>query len=284
MPTIEVNGTTVSYLETGGADGGRRETVVLLHSSACSGAQWRGFAERYGETFRLIAPDLHGYGATAPWRGGERLRLADEAAIVAALTAACDDAVHLVGHSYGGAVALQLASAQPARVRSLTLIEPVSFHLLWNSDPRAVKFFDEVRALADDVTAAVERGEHEAAMRRFVDYWNGEGAWAGMDGRQRQAVLRAAPKIPMDFWAAITEPTLLEDYAALARPTLILRGDRSPAPVRRIADLLAGALPQVRTEILHGAGHMLPLTHRHIVNPIVAQQVRSAAGHERRAA
>ena len=284
MSTVELNGTTVSYLRTGGADTGRSETVVLLHSSACSGAQWRSFAESYGESFRVIAPDLYGYGATAPWSGGDRLRLADEAAIVSVLTADCDEPIHLVGHSYGGAVALKLAIERPERVRSLTLIEPVSFHLLWNSDARAVKFFDEVRVLADDVTAAVERGAHAAAMQRFVDYWNGKGAWAGMGERQRDAVLRTAPKIPMDFWAAITEPTLLEDYAALTQPTLILRGDRSPAPVQRIADLLASALSRVQTKILHGAGHMLPLTHRHIVNPIVAQQLQATAGREQRAA
>ena len=160
----------------------------------------------------------------------------------------------------------------------------MSFHLLWNSDPRAMRFFDEVRRLADDVTDAVERGEHEAAMQRFVDYWNGKGAWAGMGERQRDAVLKAAPKVPMDFWAAITEPTLLEDYAAITQPTLILRGDRSPTPVQRIADLLASALPQVQTKRLHGASHMLPLTHRHIVNPIIAEQLRETAGREQRAA
>jgi len=284
MPTVELNGTTVSYLETAGAETAPRDTVVLLHSSACSGGQWRSFAEDYGQSFQMIAPDLHGYGATGTWSGTERLRLADEAAIVSALIERCDDPVHLVGHSYGGTVALKLAIEQPERFRSLTLIEPVAFHLLWNSDPRAVKFFEEVRVLADDVTGAVERGEHDAAMQRFVDYWNGKGAWAGMGERQQAAVLRAAPKVPMDFWAAITEPTLLEDYAAITQPTLILRGDRSPEPVQRIADLLASVLPRVQTKVLNGAGHMLPLTHRHVVNPIVAQHLQSTADRERRAA
>jgi pimeloyl-ACP methyl ester carboxylesterase len=273
MPTIQLDDARISY-----QDMGRGEPVVLLHSSACSGTQWRGFAQDYGHRFRLLAPDLYGYGASTSWLGRGPLRLAHEARIAEALIGRCGEPVHLVGHSYGGAVALKLAAERPAMLRSLTLIEPVAFHLLWHSDPAGGADFAEIRRLAEGVSAAVARGDRVGAMQRFVEYWSGAGAWARLSDKQREAVLLTAPKIPLDFWATIAEPKLLRDYAAVTLPTLLLRGDQSPGPARRITDLLASNLPQAAMKIIHGAGHMLPLTHGAVVNPIVAQHLLVNAG------
>ena len=98
--------------------------------------------------------------------------------------------IHLVGHSYGGAVALRFAMQQPERLRSLVLIEPVAFHLLRDEapDPANRHLFGEVTELAGLVSPApLPSGDYRCAMARFVDYWNGEGAWlrieAGAAGR-----------------------------------------------------------------------------------------------------
>src|SRR5688572_6699464 len=99
MPAIEISGSRVEYLEQG-----RGEPVVLLHSSASSGAQWRALAERLSSRYRVIAPDLYGYGATAHWPGQGPFHLEREAEIVEALLARVGEPAHLVGHSYGGAV------------------------------------------------------------------------------------------------------------------------------------------------------------------------------------
>src|SRR5262245_40305747 len=106
------------------------EPVVLLHSSGASGAQWRTLAEQLGERYHVVAPDLYGYGASAPWPGHGPFSLAHEAEIVHALLDRLGERVHLVGHSYGGAVALHVARLHSERLRSLALIEPVAFHLL----------------------------------------------------------------------------------------------------------------------------------------------------------
>ena len=124
MPTIEVGGARVAYAESGFG-----ETVLLLHSSASSGAQWRYLTESLQETYRFLAPDLYGYGETDAWPGQGPLGLAEEAALADA-DLGNSDTLHLVGHSYGGAVALQFALQHADRLRSLTLIEPVAFHLL----------------------------------------------------------------------------------------------------------------------------------------------------------
>ena len=121
MPTIELDQARLAYLEVGAG-----ETVVLLHSSASSGAQWRSLCAPLAERFTALAPDLYGYGASDPWPGRAAMTLADEVAPLEALLARRPGPVHLVGHSYGGAVALRLALRAPT-LRSLTLIEPVAF-------------------------------------------------------------------------------------------------------------------------------------------------------------
>ena len=107
----------------------QRETVVLLHSSAASARQWDALAERLRPRFEVHAIDLHGHGRQAPWRGDRPLSVHDEAALaLPAIERA--GAVHLVGHSYGAAVALHLAAARPSRVGSLALYEALPFRLL----------------------------------------------------------------------------------------------------------------------------------------------------------
>jgi len=64
MPRIDLCGSSVEYFEQGSG-----EPVVLLHSSGSSNAQWRALAEQPSPRFRVIAPDLYGYGATANWPG-----------------------------------------------------------------------------------------------------------------------------------------------------------------------------------------------------------------------
>ncbi|HET6519536.1 MAG TPA: alpha/beta hydrolase [Geminicoccaceae bacterium] len=271
--TIEVNGATVAYTAAGTG-----EPVVLLHSSASSGAQWRALGEQLDDRFLVLAPDLYGYGGTDPWPGRGPLTLADEAALVAAVVAGRAGPFHLVGHSYGGAVALRIAVDHPERLRSLTLIEPVAFHVLRNRGAADRALFAEVCGIADAVSAAALSGDYAGGMERFVDYWNGAGTWARIRPESRAAMCRSATKVPLDFWATTTEQTSLDAYRRVRVPTLVLCGDRSPAPTRRIAGLLAARLPAARLDVVAGAGHMLPLTHRDAVNAAIAGHLARAGG------
>src|SRR4051794_38237412 len=96
-------------------EAGSGQPVVLLHGSACSGRQWRDLTGRLEDRFRVLAPDLHGHGESDAWPGPAPLTLAGEAAIVAALANLAGEPIHLVGHSYGAAVALHFAQAHPDR-------------------------------------------------------------------------------------------------------------------------------------------------------------------------
>jgi pimeloyl-ACP methyl ester carboxylesterase len=101
---------------------------------AGSGRQWAGLAETLREEFQVIAPDLCGYGATTHWPGYGTFNLGVEADLVGALIRQLKKPAHVVGHSFGGVVGLQLALRFPEHLRSLTLIEPAAFHLLRDGD------------------------------------------------------------------------------------------------------------------------------------------------------
>ena len=229
-----------------------RETVVLLHSSGASGAQWRALAESLSERFQVFTPDLCGYGGAAPWPGSGPFSLAHEAAVVRELVDKAGAPVHLVGHSYGGAVALHFARLDSAGVRTLALIEPVAFHLL---DDRA-----EITAIANRVARAVACGDYLGGFGAFVDYWSGPGSWDAVPASRRAALAARLPKVAMEFHAALSEPAGMEAYRKIGVPTLILRGALSPRPARRICERLARALPDARLVTIGGAGHMAPLT------------------------
>ncbi|NMG76223.1 alpha/beta fold hydrolase [Aromatoleum diolicum] len=272
MSTLQISGNRIAYLELGSG-----EPVVLLHSSGSSGAQWRALAERLGARYRVIVPDLYGYGDTADWAGRRPFGLECEAEIVLALLARGTGQAHLVGHSYGGAVALHIASQRGDLLRSLTLIEPVAFHLLRGTDAPALA---EITEVAERVARAIARGEYVAGFGGFVDYWSGPDAWAAVPADRRRVMAARLPKVALDFHATVNEPIRLEDLRSMAVPTLLLQGTSSPLPTRRICERLAHTLPDAKLTSIPGAGHMAPLTHRAQVNAMVMTQIdaHSAGG------
>ncbi len=276
MPVIDINGARVAYSAAGSG-----ETVLLLHSSACSRAQWRALSEMLQTRYRVLAPDLYGYGETDQRPGPASPGLTDAAALVDAVLSGEAERIHLVGHSYGGAVALRCAADRPERLLSLTLIEPVAFHLLSHAPNLTAEraLFREVADLAADVAQAAADGDGGRGMARFIDYWNGAGAWARLRPDQQTALALQTARVALDFRDTMTDPTRIEALQRIAAPALVLRGSESPQPSRRIAALLARILPNARLQTIEAAGHMLPLTHTEAVNAAILDHLshRTAA-------
>ena len=111
-------------------EAGAGTPVVCLHASAGSSAQWRPLLDALAERYHVLALDLYGSGKSPAWAGPRPLTLADEAAMLEPVIAGAGGRCHLVAHSYGAAVAMAATLADPARVQSLVLFEPVLFALL----------------------------------------------------------------------------------------------------------------------------------------------------------
>jgi pimeloyl-ACP methyl ester carboxylesterase len=272
MQTIEISGTKLAYMSMGAG-----EPVVQLHGSASSSRQWLGFGECLGQRFHVMAPDLYGYGESDPWPGKAPLTLSHEAELAVQVMSGRGGRVHLVGHSFGGAVALRLALDHPGLIASLTLIEPVAFHVLERGCWSDRAMFAEIRALARSVADATFSGDAGRGMARFVDYWNGPGTWARAKSGTREILTRCADKVTLDFSTTTREDTPLGAYRGLNLPTLVLRGSDSPLVTRRIAELLVAVMPDARLRTLEGAGHMSPMAHPDMVNAAIAEHLSANA-------
>jgi pimeloyl-ACP methyl ester carboxylesterase len=254
------------------------EPVIALHCSGAGAVQWRSLGGALAAEYEIIAPEHYGCENVGPWTGEHVFTLADEAARTIAFIDSTDRKVHLVGHSYGGGVALHVAHERPERIASLTLYEPSAFYLLKHLGDQGAAALAEIIAIADKTREAVVGSDNRAAAAAFVDYWSGQGAWEALRPDLRDALIRWAPKAPLDFAALIEEPMLASTYTRLRFPTLIIRGEHAPPPTRLIADSLPSLLPAARLTVVAGAGHMGPLTHSAEVNALIVRHVVKTKG------
>lgn len=261
--------------------GSGAETVVLVHSSGMSSRQWRRLAETLAATHRVVVPDLLGYAESSPWPEGERAHFVlDQLALEALIDRlAAAGGVHLVGHSYGGFLALLVALHRPAAVRSVAAYEPVSFGVLRSTDDHealATLLPSEATAPYPDTSA-----ELEAWLERFIDYWNGAGGWRALGEPVRESFRRAARKVVGEVRSLGEERTPHGAYATLKMPVLLLGGAGSTLAAKRVLSTLERAIPHARREELGAMGHMGPLTHAAEVNARIVAHLAAAAHHAR---
>jgi pimeloyl-ACP methyl ester carboxylesterase len=269
MPTLLVRGRSIHY-----RDQGRGVPVVLVHSGGLSSRQWTRMTARLGADYRVVAPDLLGSGKSDPFPAHEPFDFAEDVAVLDALLDALDARFHLVGHSYGGLVALTSARKLPARVLSLSLFEPVAFGVLYSAGDeegiRDLTDYDHDGTFFDDAA-----GGSEPWMERFIDWWQGLGAWRALPEPSRDAFLRVGRKVFQEVRSLTADRTPHEAYASLAMPALLMSGASSPLAARRVAAILARALPNAELVTIEEAGHMAPLTHAHRVGDHILALLRT---------
>jgi pimeloyl-ACP methyl ester carboxylesterase len=122
----------------------------------------------------------------------------------------------------------------------------------------------------------VVTGDYRGAVAGFVDYWNGPGTWDTMRPAVQKALIRWAPRRPLDFRALINDSTPASAYRGLNFPVLTLRGEHAPIPTRVIAEGLTELLPTSRLMVIDGAGHMGPLTHAPEVSALIVRHIVDA--------
>ncbi len=117
--TITVGGTTWPYLEGGPADG---ETVVLVHGFGADKDNWAFYAPHLTDKYRVIVPDLPGFGESDLSTERDYSIAAQTARLIDFLDAVGVDRCHIAGNSMGGFIALQAALDHSHKLASLTLI------------------------------------------------------------------------------------------------------------------------------------------------------------------
>jgi len=251
---------------------GKGIPVVLLHSAMSSKLQWFKLMHAMSRDYLMIAVDFYGYGDSPFPSHTESFSLSDEIILMESLLDGIippGEPFHLVGHSYGGAVGLRFCYKAEKRIRSLTLFEPVAYHLL----PETDEVLTEVRHLQAVVNNYIKNGKHAAAAEHFLDYWNGAGTFSNYPEEVQDLLSGSAKKLPLGFQALMEEPLSLEDYSKIKRPVCLIAGRQSPLASRRVAELLVDYLPDCHLKWVSG-GHMAPILQTDEVNAIIEPFIR----------
>jgi 3-oxoadipate enol-lactonase len=230
-------------------DVGTGEAVVLLHAGIADRRMWSEQISPIADAgYRVVAMDLPGFGeAPASSEGGpwsDVLETMDSLDI---------DRTAVVGSSFGGAVALNVAVIAPERVSALALA---------SAPPPDLEPSSTLLAAWEAEESALERGDIEGAVDAVVEAWLLPGASETLRDRvasmQRRAFEHQATAAPDTGVPAPAE----EDPGALERldlPALVMAGELDLPDFRLGAERLAQQLPDARHMVIPGAGHLAPL-------------------------
>jgi pimeloyl-ACP methyl ester carboxylesterase len=196
--------------------------------------------------------------------------LRDEVALLEPVFARAGDPFALVGHSYGGAIALIAAVTQPRRVRALALYEPTLFAVVDQESPPP-NDADGIKNVAIASAAYLDAGDPDRAAEQFIDYWMGKGAWASTPAARKPPIVASIANVSGWAHALMREPTPLAAFRNLTIPVLYMMGSDSPASSRGVARILTRTLPKVEVVEFKGMGHMGPVTHPDAVNAVIAR-------------
>lgn len=203
-------------------------------------------------------------------RPGRVISLRDEVALIEPVLTRAGSPLALVGHSYGAAVALIAALANPGRVRAMALYEPTLFSLLDAETPPPNEA-DGIRHTVLNAGMALDAGNQDAAAEHFIDYWMGGGAWKNMPEQRKPPIATSVRNVRRWAHALLTEPTPLAAFRELNVPILYMVGKRSTPSTHGVARLLTHELPQVELVEFETLGHMGPVTNPETVNDVIAR-------------
>ena len=225
--------------------------------------------------FHVLAPDSYGSGKSPEWPSDRVISLRDEVALIEPVLTRAGAPLALVGHSYGAAVALIAALANPGRVRAMALYEPTLFALLDAETPPPNEA-DGIRNAVVDASVALDQGDQDATAEGFIDYWMGAGSWKQIPDQRKPPIAASVANVRRWAHALLTEPTPLTAFCSLDVPVLYMVGKRSTTSARGVARLLTTALPRVELLEFDNLGHMGPIAHPNAVNDAVARFLEQA--------
>jgi pimeloyl-ACP methyl ester carboxylesterase len=221
---ISANGTEISYVSQGSG-----APVVFVHGAVVDLRFWEPQRAAFAKQYRFISYSQRYHGAGAWPDEGKQYSAETHAADLSAFINALKlGPVHLVGLSYGGAVAALLATKEPQLLRTLTLAEPALFALLGDS-PEGKVALEEWTQGALPMMAALKAGDNVGATKQLSALVIGDSVenFDKLPPGLRQGLLDNARTLPLLF--AAPQPTITCDMLrGIKVPTLVIRGERTP--------------------------------------------------------
>lgn len=230
--------------------------LVLLHSSMSSGGQWLNYLPQLEAHYCILNIDLLGYGSATDIVNDDYTLATEVARMTAMLKQLNISEISVIGHSFGGAVALKLlhqsVKNSAINVKTAVLFEPVAFHLI-RTMPATLSPISDLLSYLDDCT-------DDKVARAFIEFWNGTGSFDAFPNAVQQQFVKQAPKVMADFSALMGDEVCLSDLTSIETPVLLMQGQHSPDITRRLVHLIASNMANSTIREVAG-GHMAPITH-----------------------
>jgi pimeloyl-ACP methyl ester carboxylesterase len=250
---------------------GSGPTVVLVPGSCSTGAAWRPLISAWDNRLRCVTTSLLGYGGTAERRTAHDTSISHEAdALEWVIRRASGGSVHLVGHSFGGLVALAVALRNRVRLASLVIIEAPAVELLRERGEQ--QHYRAFRRMTEAYFAAYESGNTEA-IAAMIDFYGGAGTFASWPPRVRAYAVQTTAVNILDWASAYGFPLSAAALATIEIPTLVLRGGASHPAMQRANGLLFECMNRAALATIDGAAHFMIATHAGEVGRLLGELV-----------
>jgi esterase len=242
---------------------------VLVHGSLNDYRIWAAQMAPFAARYRVIALSLRHY-YPERWNGkGDDFSIEQQARdVVAFIRQLGAGKVHLIAHSRGGNVGLQVAKWNPELLRSVVLADASGLEGLLPpgaSGDSAANGSSQARKLLRE---RLQAGEVDRGLAEYADYTTGPGTWAKMPEDQRQ--LRRD-----NVWTIVADTsrpeTTCTEGAKITVPVLLINGEVSPSRYRLMFDAFQGCLNERERVIIPGASHSMFRTHSGVINSAILE-------------
>jgi len=250
---------------------GSGPTIVLVPGSCSTGAAWRPVIAAWENRFRCVTTSLPGYGGTTERRTALDTSISHNAEAIESVIRKAGGHVHLVGHSFGGLVALAVALRNRVSLASLVMVEAPAVGVLREE----VQHYRTFRQMTDAYFADFERGNPEA-IAAMIDFYGGPGTYAGWPSRVRAYAAATTPVNILDWASGYGFPLPAATLATIEIPLLIVRGGESPQAMQRASALVSERTRGSTLATIDGAAHFMIATHASGVADLIARHVYQA--------
>jgi esterase len=221
IKSIEVNGYDMAYREAGSG-----APLVMVHGAMSDYRSWTIQVPEFAQKYHVFAVSLrHHYPEKWNGSGGDYSVMQHADDVAAFIRKLNIGKVHLLGHSRGGSVVLQVASKNPKLIQTLILADASGLEGLLPDTPENQKLAAEANDLLKTLAKNLGTGDTDMAARVFVDALNGAGTWEKRTPEQKQPLL---DNIATGTVAEQRPQMACDAVGRFDFPVFLMNGEQSP--------------------------------------------------------